>query len=370
MDDQPLALLSCRPDYPANPLSYPSQIQDMQLVDFESLYADFRSPSRAARQRLRKRRSPKQHLGEPRTRKLPHRPLRPLSHPVHQYNLNPNRGQCTKKHRDPDLNDEAYWDKLAAEWRVEEQRQMMDPVQLYYNFGHGAAGIESLRPAPYTAEEEETDTEGWADVSLRPSSSSSSASPEAEAEAEGEDTHTVETPLWKLFIPQPSSPLSTEPWNTSYTCTFTYHRNASGLWELGYAAPHYVPNICSPSVLLVACTLSNAGARECSCAEFEDVDGWRAPDEVWRGSLVEWMSEEEGEELEYADARYACDTREDRRADSSQKRDLESAKRGSGGLKSEWALVRRTRSPSACEAEWDVVSEVSSTGSWRVVDAW
>jgi hypothetical protein len=364
MDDQPLTLLPCRPDYPGNPLSYPSQIQDMQLIDFESLYTDFRSPARAARHHLRKRRSLKQHPGEARKPKLPHRPLSPLSHPVHQYNLNPSRGQCTKKHRDPDLNDEAYWDKLAAEWRIEEQRQMMDPAQLYYNFGHGAAGMESLRPAPCPLAEEEIDAEGWADVSLPPSSFPSSP------EGEGDDIHTVETPLWTLSIPQSPFPLSTESWNTSHTCTFTYHRNASGLWELGYAAPPYVPNTCSPSVLLVACTLSNAGARECSCAEFEELDGWRAPDEAWRESLVEWMSKEEGEELGYADARYASDAQERRRVYSRQKRDSEAAERGGARLKSEWALVRQTNSLSDREAEWDVVSEVSSTGSWRVVDAW
>lgn len=370
MDDQPLTLLRCRPDYPANPLSYPSQTQDLQLLDCASLYFDFRSPARAAHQHFRKRRSPKQRLRESHTLKKPHQPVRPLGHPSHQCNPNPSRGQCTKKHRDPDLSDEAYWDKLAAEWRFEEQRQMMDPVQLYYNFGHGAVEIESLRPAPLTVEEEEMETEGWVDVSLPLSSSPSSPEAEAEGEREreGEDVQTVETPLWTLSIPQPPSPLSEEPRNTSHTCTFTYHRNASGLWELGYAAPHYVPNTCAPSVLLVACTLSNPGARECSCAEFEAVDGWRAPDEVWRGRLVEWMSEDEGAELGYADARYACDMQERRRAEW-QTKDSEAAKRG-GGLKSEWVLVRQTRSRGGWEAEWDVVSEVSSTGSWRVVDAW
>ena len=291
MDDQPLTLLPCRPDYPANPLSYPSQTQDLQLLDCASLYFDFRSPARAAHQHLRKRRSPKQRLRESHTSKKSHQPVRPLSHPAHQYNPIPSSGQCIKKHRDPDLSDEAYWDKLAAEWRFEEQRQMMDPVQLYYNFGHGAAGIESLRPAPLTVEEGETDADGWTDISLPLSSPSSS--PEVQ-EGEGEDVQTIETPLWTLSIPQPPSSLSPSPRNTSYTCTFTYHRNASGLWELGYAAPHYVPNTCAPSVLLVACTLSNAGARECSCAEFEEVDGWRAPDEVWRGRLVEWMGGEGG----------------------------------------------------------------------------
>ena len=371
MDDQPLTLLRCRPDYPANPLSYPSQIQDLQLLDCASLYFDFRSPARAAHQHFRKRRSPKQRLRESYTSKKPHQPVRPLSHPAHQYNPSPSSGQRTKKHRDPDLSDEAYWDKLAAEWRFEEQRQMMDPVQLYYNFGHGAVKIESLRPAPLTVEEDKMDAEGWTDVSLPPSSSLSSPEAELEREREGEreDEQMIETPLWTLSIPQPPFPLSEESWNTSYTCTFTYHRNASGLWELGYAAPHYVPNTCAPSVLLVSCTLSNSGARDCSCAEFEEVDGWRAPDEVWRGRLVEWMGGEGGEELGYADARYACDMQERRRA-GWQKKDSEAAKRGCGRLASEWALVRQTRSRGDWEAEWDVVSEVSSTGSWRVVDAW
>ena len=81
------------------------------------------------------------------------------------------------------------------------------------------------------------------------------------------------------------------------------------------------------------------------------------------------MGGEGGEELGYADARYACDMQERRRAEW-QKKDSEAAKRGCGRLESEWALVRQTRSRGDWEAEWDVVSEVSSTGSWRVIDAW
>lgn len=334
MDDKPLVLIHWRDAWSDDSLSLAEAIQGMQLNDIASLYRDFRSPSRGAHQLLRKGRRPKQRRHH--CNWLVH--CRPgFSRRLHQKERL--MGECTE---------EAYWDELDAELAHYERLEMKDPVQLYYDHGSNAAALDSIHPEYPPAKEEESELNGqvWHSLPTQPETR--------------EEPQTITTPVWTLYLyrhvsnPTPSSPRS------FHASSFTWHRNATGVWELGDAHPHPKDAASDP----YGCTNSplggtyNFGVHACSCAEFPN--WWRLPEETWRGALLDLVGGDGLEELVYADARHECARKEGGTVTTSLTAQGEAMRN-----RDEWTFVRPRKD---VVEQWDVISVLSSTGSWRLVD--
>lgn len=372
-------------DWPSNTLSLTEQalensFSDMNLNSISALYADFRSPSRSAQRDLWRRK--KQRILNPMSRTKHcayHRNCLAFSNPhisSRQCRWRSVRAECTS---------EAYWDRECAEHDVRERVESADLVKLYYNHGHNAAVIESLHPQPLeSAQSEEGDEDGnvdeWVSIprtadTASDSKSASDLHPEAEPEIKT-------TQNWTLYLhtPFPAPVGSPQPSRFTRSCddtpetTFTFHRNATGIWELGFAnpdssSPSADPHGCTqlPLPLSCDCCSANAGCFACSCADFPP--DWRSPDEPWRGNLIAWADGDVVQRMQLVDSLHAVQARSF----------LLTWRGGAGqgvgdgvvkhGGSEEWTFVRAPRGNGGGQDEgWDVVSELSSTGSWRVVD--
>jgi hypothetical protein len=352
-------------DWYETPLAF--QISGMERNDISALYSDFRSPSRSARHHLRRR---QQVLN----------PIQRNKHCDHTCLPYSKRHPSGRRRRwgavEVECTEDSYWDKECAELNYREQYMASDPVTLYYNHGRNAAVIESLRPKPedFADEAEQDDAQDWVSVL---------GSNAAEAKVQ-----VVRSRDWTLHVYSPSVCMPSETHNSTLVpallgrcvgdeTTFTFHRNASGLWELGYANQWLVdastdPHGCTqlPLAIECGCCSSNRGFFPCSCSAFPA--GWRSPEDNWQGGLMEWISEAVEQRISLLD-----ETDEPKRQGigfelASYQAAADEHDVGGGlvdkGRGSEWTFVRTPRAKQTDSEEWDVVSSLSSTGSWRVVD--
>lgn len=342
-----------------------NSVSDMNLNSISALYADFRSPSRIAQRDKRKRK--KQRMLNPmfRTKHCPyHRDCLAFSKPQmasRQCRWRDVRAECTS---------EAYWNRECAELDLREEMESADLVTLYYNHGHNAAAIEALRPQPLeSAQSEEGDEDENLDewVSIPPTSNTPSSNLHPNPDP------SITTPqTWTISLYPPI--ISPQPSYSAPETTFTFHRNSTGIWELGFANPDSSsspsdPYGCThlPLPLSCGCCSWTTGFFACSCADFPA--DWRSPEQPWRGSLIAWVGGDVVQRLRFADELQKVEVRGL----------LSSGRDGAGGGEGgnegvryrgseEWTFVRAPRAKKGSDGDWDVVSELSSTGSWRVVD--
>lgn len=335
-------------------MSVAQQVEGMEANSITGYYTDLRSPSRAHHQHLRKHRAP-----TPRWKRC-HRDC-PTYSRCHM--SSPRR---RTRQLQAECNDEAYWDKRVVKLDYCERLEFMDPVQAYYEYGHNAQAMESLRPTN-NAEEEEKKVDGhdWIDVS-------SDTDLDSEVEV-------ITTPSWTLYLYDPTnsnshSLIAGDGFVEFEACTFTWHRNASGCWELGYANQYMVdedvdPYGCkqAPIPLSCHCCSYNFGVYACSCKFFPS--SWPSPEDQQRCHLLDWMDHGAWDAMDRADAVFAA-TREVEREWSSASHQPQKKLMGKAECGGEWTFVRSAQASRsrAEEGEWDLVSSLSSTGSWRVVD--
>ncbi|KAF2623825.1 hypothetical protein BU25DRAFT_167606 [Macroventuria anomochaeta] len=253
-------------------LSLARQVEGMEQAEPNKSYLDLRSASRARYHHLRKRQSL--------TLRWKHCHL---DCPAYEHRHLSSRHRRMKKWKE-ECNEEAYWDERIVRLEHKESLEFMDPVQAYYNHGHNTTAIESLRPTKYV-EEEEAGGHDWVDVD---------DSPDDALEVE-----VITSPSWALSLhPPPQSNSSPFPvagrcvWGES---TFTWHRNTSGYWELGYANQYMVdemvdPYGCrqTPLPLSCHCCSPNFGIHVCSCTEFDEHEP--SPEDQQRCHLMEWLT--------------------------------------------------------------------------------
>ena len=385
-------------DWPSNTEVLAAQIldnniSDMNLNNIAALYSDFRSPSRSAQRDLWKRK--KTRVLNPMFRSKHcawHRDCLAFSKP-HLSSRRRRwwgvRDECTE---------DAYWERDCAELEVRERMECADLVAGYYNHGSCAGVVERLRPSTVVdeAEGEEGEEDGDALAAAQPAErpaeqewvSVSLEGTEIEAYYEAE-CELFTTGGWEIGLyPAPSTPtaphkkVSDSPSqdagrNDYHSAThFTYHRNLSGIWELGYINEWTVnssadPYGCTqlPLMLDCGCCSFNTGFFACSCADFPS--DWRSPEDPWQGSLTDVGGDEVLQHMQITDKLrelklrgFAFSWRS--RAPREHVIDEKSSVQRRGG--EEWTFVRAPRATEREKNDWDVVSELSSTGSWRLVD--
>lgn len=337
MEEQDLVLLRWSDACPSNNLSLADQILGMQFNDIAGIHSDFRSPSRAVHQHLRKRRRPKHR------QKCVQRSCPVCWHPElasRRRRREKWMGECSE---------EAYWDELSAEGEHRERIEYRDPMQMYHDHEHNAAALKSLLPYSVAADDEEElekDNQDW--IYVQPPT----------------DCHEMPktTSLSRMLSLYRRHTLSSPSPSPSPQClhTFTWHCNANANWELSYANPHS-RNISS----------HKSGMHPCSCTE--SPQWWESTQETWRGYLLDWMDGNSCDEMTYADARQNSIRETMReRENEAQRAGVyllgSKAQQGTNGFtrdREEWTFVR-SRAPG--DADWDMVSVPSSTGSWRLVD--
>lgn len=363
-EQQSTTLLRYQDTCPSRYLSLASQIQAMQANDLASQYSDFRSPSRARQQAFRKQRACT-------TRRTRCSGRCDICSPPHLHN----RRRRLRAHVE-ECNDEAYWDERLARLDHDERIMYADVVQRYYDHGHNAMEIEALRPSSDSSSSSDTDSQDeLAACLIFPTSS------------------TPPLPPWTFItLDDPKTPYSPFP-PTPSDCTFTWHRNMTGIWELGYAASmHGIPPPdddddkkahedetqdpygCSLSPLPFACLCCSPdfGAYACSCADFSA--DWRAPDGALKLRVVDLMEEGVWGAVIGADELHAAGWAEMVwRGESGEGEEgvgVAHETRGKRTRITEWTFVHTAlcAGDAGQGEEWDVISELSSTGSWRVVD--
>ncbi|KAF3038552.1 hypothetical protein E8E11_003155 [Didymella keratinophila] len=378
-------------DWPRNTEFLASQvldndISDMKLNSIAALYSDFRSPSRSAQRDLWKRK--KGRMLNPMFRSKHcayHHDCLAFSKPhlsSRRRRWRSVRDECT---------DDAYWSRECAELEVRERMKYADLVTLYYNYGRGAEVIERLRPRTVddgSGEEGEKDDDALAAAQEWVSVIPDDAAPEAEHEAEPEVFHIGP---WEICLyPAPRSTttgLHTEVAGSpskdaarrdcSFDTMFAYHRNLTGIWELGYINQWLVDSSADPYgcmqlplMLDCGCCSFNTGLFACSCADFPS--NWRSPEDPWQGPLLDCADRGEMvQRMQVADKLHKLKQLEFALSWRGSARDWkvedeENSVRHAGCK--EWAFIRAPRATSREKDDWDVVSELSSTGSWRFVD--
>lgn len=267
---------------------------------------------------------------------------------------------------------QAYWDKECAELEHRERIEYSDLVTLYYNHGHNSKVIEGLRPKSHDCggEEEDGDVSDWVEVSTNTYPSS--------------QVSIISTPSWIIYLYPPYYKLADSELKSSDTgccvwpeTTFTYHLNLTGIWELGYANQHLIDVSADslgctqlPLALDCGCCSFNSGVHACHCADF--LAWWRSPEEDWRGSIAEWMGGEVWDAMEYADAFQErmrdCEGVWNGAAVAADKTGGEDEEENRVESCEEWTFVRGPRAEKRDGEGWDIVSALSSTGSWRIID--
>lgn len=374
-------------DWPSNTDSLADQvfhnsIPDMEQNSISALYSDFRSPSRCAQRDLRNRK--RQRILNPmfRTKHCAyHHHCLAFSRPhisSRQRRWRGVRAECT---------DDAYCERECAELEVRERIEYADLVALYHNHGHNATVIERLCPQPFGGVQSEEgggdgDVQDWVSVSR-------TADTDAESEADSEARpEVIATQTWTLYLYAPvlAPSISPQPSHLTRQCdygsetTFTFHRNATGIYELGYAHPNLLSSSSStnpdpygcthlPLPLSCGCCSSNAGFFACSCADFPP--DWRSPEERWRGNLIEWASGDVSRCMRLADQLHEVRQRGfgmSWRGGGGKDGRTPATRKGAANDVEEWTFIRAPRVKLGERPDWDVVSELSSTGSWRIVD--
>jgi hypothetical protein len=382
-------------DWPSNTELIAAQVLDNDISDMNrnsiaGLYSDFRSLSRSAHRDVWKRK--KQRVLNPIFRSKHcayHRDCLAFSRP----HLSSRRRRWRSV--SDECTEDAYWERECAELEVRERMEYADAVTLYYNHGCNAEVIERLRPsvADYregSGGDEDDDAlagtlpaaQEWVSVYL------DEAEPEPQHEAEYE---VYSTGLWEICLyPAPhSTPVTTLQKEVSnlpskdaghhaiLSTAFTYHRNLTGVWELGYMDadlnnPLEDPYGCTqlPLMLDCGCCSFNAGFFACSCAEFPK--DWRNPEEPWQGILMDMVSDEVVQSMRLADTLHVVKQQGfkfswRRESQASMSHGVRNESKQHVGCE-EWTFVRPPQVMPEEKEDWDVVSELSSTGSWRVVD--
>jgi hypothetical protein len=367
-------------DWPSDTLSLAERVLENDISDMErnsitALYSDYRSPSRSAQRDLRERK--RQRILNPmfRTKHCAyHRDCLAFK----ENHLSSRRRRTRTVRRE--CTDDAYWERECAELDVRERVEYADLVTLYYNHGHNAAAIESLRPQLFgSMQSEEGDAHEWVSVSL-PADANAESDAQFEAEPEA-----ITTQNWTIYLYPPLLTPVVSPQSSDFRprcdysseTTFAFHRNATGLWELGYANHHLLsssadPYGCTqtPLPMSCGCCSANTGFFACSCAEFPE--DWRSPAEPWQGALIQWGDNVNIEQhMRVADQLHEVRQRGfglswRGEAQAVWKRGKDETAQHTGC--EEWTFLRVPRVKSGEKDDWDVVSSLSSTGSWRIVD--
>ena len=345
-------------------LSLIHQVEGMKYNSPNTSYADLRSPSRARHHSLRKRQTP-----TPRWKRC---------HPdciAYEHLHLSSRHRRMKEYRKA-CSDSLYQDKTVVEQEHTEFLSSADPIRLYYDFGHNAPAMNSLRPSPTT---------NALDASFALWRHSDADAPEK-----------VINEPWTLYLYsfRSCTPLLDRSWLAGGDCTFTWHRNYSGCWELGHASQSFDPNRCTgtegaeemermgeendgfgcmQAPLMCMCCLSGRD-YDCACAEFTDHEP--SPEDCVQGALVEWMRRGACDVMAGADAEYEamrqwvgeCSVADRDGTTEYDKSGAVGPADGACEAMREWTFIRPASR--AASPDWDLVSMVSSTGSWRVVDVW
>ncbi|KAF3041373.1 hypothetical protein E8E12_008862 [Didymella heteroderae] len=375
MSDPTYILRHYHDDCASNALSLADQISDLELNSTSALYSDLRSHTRSQHHERRKR----QCILNPM--------FRTKHCPYHRDCLVFSKRHISNRHRRTravraECTDEAYWDREGAELEHRERMEHADLVTLYYNHGHNAAVIERLRPHPFEGAQDDDDRN--IDAHER-----SSVSVDAHADAEPD---VITAGSWTLHLYPSTTPGRTvsddeateKPSEYAGRCVsastaFTYHLNSSGIWELGFANQDPADTLSDPYgctqrplAMDCGCCSFNTGFFACSCADIPTE--WRSPEEHWRGSLARWIRDKTSEQMWLADEAHEIKRPERRGLESRlDESDVERglAKQGRGEPWT-WILARREDLLELAKQregeEWDVVSPLSSTGSWRLVD--
>lgn len=123
------------------------------------------------------------------------------------------------------------------------------------------------------------------------------------------------------------------------------------------------------------CCSFTQGMKPCFCASFPS--DWRSPKEHWRGSLMDWMNGDVVQRI-WLTGSFQDVTQQEFEVEwlSHDQSIGEAAERRSMGEGSceQWTFIRSRLAPLAPDVkrriavEWDIVSCLSSIGSWRIID--
>ena len=389
MPFDPLLIIGYRPtccpsrDPPA-PWTLENQMLDVEYVEPNKSYLDLRSASRSLHHERRRRQPPTPRSKHCHTDCLAYEKR-------HLFSRRRRRRVFEEEGRE-----EAYWDKECAELDHKEFLEFADPVRLYYDFGHNAAYMESLRFTTIvcvepSATSPDTDVVGAADLcrpeektdenvnELRKVNLHSSSSSTSLFESVWTDTN-IDVPqgnanklLWAPYLLSGSG--SRFGWSEF---TMTWHRNACGVWELGYADQGVFdtecgrndedPYGCKQGPFTCMCCWHGRNF-DCSCSHFEGLEDWD-PEAQASSSLLSFLDFRTLETMKLADATFEFQQGYEAvlAVRESEKIKETFTNRGEEyevmGLK-EWTFTRTAARP--LSPDWDVVSTLSSTGSWRVV---
>ncbi|KAJ4326260.1 hypothetical protein N0V94_000207 [Neodidymelliopsis sp. IMI 364377] len=341
---------------------------------------DLRSSSRDIQQRFRKRRTPT-------TR------WKRCRNDSEAYSHRNNTRSHRRRAFEIEVTIDPFNTCLQDEWSANEHHDFLvdysNPIRLYYDFGYDAAVFESIRPTVHnpsaTRDNDEEVQIGetftrWAQrritemrlvkESRLKSKQQQQQHTETTLPTTSADTHAhyLLRQAWDPRKPprrhrpanhSPFPQITGFTWFSEYT--FTWHRNASGCWELGFGdqCRLWEPRDgkdeygCRQNPLLDCCLFSHV-RYACSCAEFGEDE--RSPEDVPVCSLMEFVSDE----IWCALMRYDDDAvgGVDPAADD-------------GG--DEWTFISsanttRSLSHSQNGAEWDLVSTWSgSFVSWDIL---
>jgi hypothetical protein len=132
---------------------------------------------------------------------------------------------------------------------------------------------------------------------------------------------------------------------------------------------------CKQGPLMCMCCWSGRD-YDCACAEFTDDEP--SPEDPVQGALVKWMRRGACDVMAGADAKYetvrewvgecsvADDDDDDDETMTYDKSGHVGPADGAREVMREWTFIRPA--PRAASPDWDLVSTLSSTGSWRIVD--